>query len=65
MRWKTKQENDIRIKRKFLLIPRSFDGITYWLEWANIIEKYQWWGGYDPHLGWCEIGIEEVIAWRM
>jgi hypothetical protein len=40
MRWRTKQRNDTRIKRKFLIIPRSFNGQTRWIEWANIEEIY-------------------------
>lgn len=40
MRWKNKQNGDIRIKEKFILFPITLDGETRWLEWVKLEEKY-------------------------
>jgi hypothetical protein len=40
MMWKTPRPDEIRIVRKFLLWPRSHNGITRWLEFAYIREHY-------------------------
>lgn len=66
MRWKSakRQNTDTRVKRKFLFIPRTFDGETRWLEFANIKEDYvqylvieDW--GPDFAYGWCETGFAD------
>lgn len=66
MHWKakTKKEGQTRTRRKFLLIPRSFDGETRWLEFAKIREDYvqylvveEW--GPDFVYGWCETGFAD------
>lgn len=36
MRWKEPQQDDIKIIRKFLLLPLTINGETRWLEIAKI-----------------------------
>lgn len=34
------QDGDVRVKRRFLLIPRHFGLDWRWLEYANVLERY-------------------------
>lgn len=46
MRWETNpiqkipKEGDVRIVKKFLFLPLSFDNETRWLEWAYLEQEY-------------------------
>jgi len=43
MRWIKPAEprvGDTRIKSKFLIFPKTIDGVTVWLEYAYWIERY-------------------------
>jgi len=61
MRWKYVRPDvgERRVKRKFLLWPRSYGGITRWLEFADILEEFTLYvnfvGAPSPH--WEEIGF--------
>lgn len=58
MKWKTKQIYDTRVVRKFVLIPRSFGGTTYWLEWLDVVEIYGYWRDSIFHSPiWGERGV--------
>ena len=62
MRWRTAQFKNARVKRKFLFLPRSFNGETRWLEFANIKEEfieYVDFGDALPGMGWRETGFAE------
>ena len=62
MRWKEPKPKDTRVKRKFLIIPRTFNGETRWLEFANIKEEYCEFvdfGDCVPGWGWCEMGFAD------
>ena len=59
MRIKRARRGDIRIRRRFLLIPRTNNYETRWLEFATIKEEYKLVASPDgyPSLMWCEIGF--------
>lgn len=74
MRWKTNpnyhklkdkdikpKAGDIRVKVKFLFIPRRFNGKTRWLEVSHMIERYEIQvsvkGGLPYIYKWIEIGF--------
>lgn len=40
MRFNNPKVGDYRIKRKFLLLPKSLTEETRWLEWADIVQIY-------------------------
>lgn len=40
MRFKSPKVGDYRIKRKFLLLPKSLTEETRWLKWADIVQIY-------------------------
>ena len=56
----------IRFRRKFLLLSRTFNGITRWLEFAIIEEHYGEQFAYEPeigmcrYMGWSEVGFATV-----
>ena len=50
MRYRNPMQGDVRVRRIFLLFPRTCRNQTRWLEWATIREKYS----YGRHGGgWC------------
>jgi len=40
MRWTYPRDEDRRTYSTFCLFPRSFGGLTYWLEWVTVTEVY-------------------------
>ncbi len=48
MRWREPRDGDTRVRRGFLLFPKTISGETRWLEWARWQERYEasyesWW----------------------
>lgn len=40
MKWKKPRIGDIRIRKGFLLLPKTINGETRWLKWAVWKEEY-------------------------
>lgn len=43
MRWNAKLQpkiGDLKIDRIFPIIPKEIDGMVYWLEWVNMLSRY-------------------------
>lgn len=40
MRWTKPSDGDIKIKRRFAILPISIDGETRWLEWVTVKYEY-------------------------
>lgn len=40
MRWTKPKDGDVKIKRKFAILPISIDRETRWLEWVTIQYVY-------------------------
>lgn len=62
MRWKEPKMKDTRIKRKFLIIPRTFNSETRWLEFANVKEEYTRYivfGDGVSDAGWIETAFAD------
>lgn len=51
MRWREPKEDDRRCRVAFLLLPRSINGETRWLEWATWEQK-SWRGALSGRLWW-------------
>ena len=55
--------HSVRYRKKFLLIPRTFDGFTRWFETAYVRERYMELACAEPGIGmcfyhdWCEVGF--------
>ena len=58
MRWKEPAHGEVRVVKKFLLLKRTFNNETRWLEYADVKEQF-----YDTvHVsapGWREIGFAD------
>ena len=39
MKWRTEKERDTRTRKAFLILPKTIDGETRWLEWAVWTER--------------------------
>lgn len=71
MRWKKTfktipKEGDVRTRRKFLLLPHTFDGETKWLEMATVKEVVMRLTYMTPecpyrstYLKWVEVGFAD------
>lgn len=53
MKIKHPEDGDVKIKRKFLIIPCGFDNETRWLEWATV--KYRYDKSSPFSIGWYPI----------
>lgn len=62
MQWESKSKRypevgDTRIKKRFLLFPKSINGITKWLEVASWMQEYKAWYRmeYQEIIGMVEV----------
>jgi len=66
MRWENRFDRNMsrvgsfRVVEKFLLHPKSLDGITKWLEHARIKQKYV----YYPSYGEFDVDFGSEFYWR-
>jgi len=51
MRWTSPKEGDIRIVRRFLLVPMGYPEVR-WLEWATL--RYKWDKRYWNFIGFVD-----------
>lgn len=59
-------KGETRIVRKFLIIPRTFNGERRWLESADIVERVDKFNDWStpagtPYLNWVEIGFADIL----
>lgn len=58
MRWIEPKDGDIKVKKKFVIIPITINGETRWLEWVTVKYRYHeriavWTNGeYYVETGW-------------
>ena len=51
MRWIEPKNGDIKIKKKFAILPIAIKGEARWLEWVTV--KYRYWiSEYGTGSGW-------------
>lgn len=61
MKWRTDKIGDLRVRRRFALLPHECsDGTTRWLEWVTVVSRY----GPDPPFG-CRWNTIAVHAGRL
>ena len=61
MRWKQNEKGDQRVRRRFLVLPKSIGGEVRWLEVASWKEEF--FELYGPNGYWSEwLGTEWVDA---
>jgi len=47
MRWRKPKDGDTRFKKSFLLLPRTIQGVTRWLEMAKWEQRYSYTGSWE------------------
>ena len=50
MRWTKTQYGDVKIKKKFAILPISINNEVRWLEWVTV--KYEYYSDMNHLLGW-------------
>lgn len=65
MKWKSKpvpKQGTKRTRKVFALLPVYSDtGLNIWLEYVDVVEIYDYHGGYEmEHWGWHRISVKEA-----
>ena len=58
MRWIEPKDGDIKIKKKFAILPIKINGETRWFEWVTV--KYQY---YEKVAVWSNGRCRFVTGW--
>ena len=53
---KVKIKSDLRINKKFIIIPRIIKGTFIWLETAYLIQEYKY---YADFIKWKTVGLAD------